>query len=384
LAAAAPAGPSPKHFPARSALAGPGVVASRAPKGLDDKEHLPAFASILREVIVGGTLPEVVVQRFEAEAKKPAGQTPFTKRQYAKLLVNAGQGAYADKFLPTFEDAQKGKDLEALNLLSRHFMALMSEKEQKAGNLEKAWHAVQAVLAFPDGPAEQKEEALARAVELAPRITDKLGQQWLDESFTKKPDRGMAILATVGTLVSQGLPTRPFQTEERLNALKLMKTAVDALLKAAPQKAGEWRPTLTLLAAAWLREAEFSRQYDYSAGSGPRLRQDMYGNIFYSSGDDDDGRMRMMMMNQGNMPRPVPVADVLRQRPSDAWVAAVDEGLRPKLADLLARLHLKANEEDKAFPLIEEVAKAQPDEAKSLVREFIRVWTLNHDPNANR
>lgn len=385
LAAAAPAGANPKHFPVRAAVAGPGVVASKAPKGLDDKEHLTPFAGVLREVMAGGTLAEVVVKRFEEEAKKPAGRSVFTKRQYAKLLVNAGLAPHVDKFLPKFEDAQKEKDLEALNLLSRHFLALMGEPAAKAGNLEKAWHAVQAVLAFPDGPPEQKQEALVRAVELAPRVTEKLGQEWLAESFTRKPERGMEILATVGTLVAQGLPNRPFQTDERLNALKLMKTAVDALLKAdaAKVKVKEWKPTLTLLAAAWLKEAEFSRQFDYSAGSGPRLRRDMYGNIFYG-GDEDDGRSRMMMMNQGNMPRPVPVADVLRARPGDDWVKAVDDGLRPRLADLLARLHLKANEEDKAFPLIEELAKAQPQEAKGLVREFIRVWTLNHDPNANR
>ena len=251
LAAAAPAGTNPKHFPARAALAGPGVVASKAPKGLDDKEHLDPFASILREVMAGGTLAEVIVKRFEAEAAKPAGQSVFTKRQYAKLLVNAGLAPHVGKFLPAFEAAQKEKDLEALNLLSRHFLALMGEPGEKAGNLEKAWHAVQAVLAFPDGPLEQKQEALVRAVELAPRVTEKLGQEWLGESFTKKPERGMEILATVGTLVAQGLPTRPFQTDERLNALKLMKTAVDALLKADAQKvkAKEWKPTLTLLAA---------------------------------------------------------------------------------------------------------------------------------------
>jgi hypothetical protein len=383
LAAAAPAGTNPKVFPARAAVAGPGPVAARAPKGLDDKEHLPALSAVLREVMVGGTLPEVAVKRFEEEAAKPAGESPLTRRQYAKLLVTSGQAAHADKFLPRFEDAEKSKDLEALNLLSRHFLALMSDPDEKAGNLERAWHAVQAVLAFPDGAAEQKEEALVRAVELAPRVTDKLGQRWLDESFTKQPERGMEILAAVGTLVSQGLPTRPFQIEERLNALKLMKTAVDALLKAAPQKAEEWRPTLTLLAAAWLKEAEFSRQHDHTAGSGPRLQRDIFGNIYYVN-SDDEMMNPYMMMNRGNMPRPVLVSDVLRQRPSDEWVAAVDPGLRPKLAGILARLHLKANEEDKAFPLIEQLAPAQPEEAKALVREFIRVWTINHDPNANR
>ena len=383
LAAAAPAGPNPAHFPPRSAAAGPGVVASQAPKGID-KDVLAGLANILREAVSGGTLPEVAVARLKVEVAKPAGQAVFDRRQVAKLLTLAGHPAYAGDFLPTPEQAQKDKDLEGLNLLSRHYLAL--QRDEKSANLEKAWHACQAVLAFPDGNREQQEESLLRAVELAPKVVDKLGQAWLDESFTNKPERGMEILATVGGLVSQGLPTKPFQTEERGNALKLMKTAVEALLKAAPDKAATWKPTLTLLAAAWLKEAEFSRQYDRSSGSGGRLRRDMYGNIFYSGNDDDDGpgMNRFMMMNQGNMPRPVPVGDVLRARPNDQWIKAIDETQRPKLADLLARLHLKVGEEDKAFPLIEQMAVAQPDEAKALVKEFLRVWTRNHDPNGQR
>jgi hypothetical protein len=381
LAAAAPTRTNPTIFPQRSAVAGAAVIASQAPKGIIDKEHLPAYANFLRDVLQTGTLIEVVVAKLKTEAGKPA--PILTRRQVAKLLTLAGQPAYTGDFLPTPEEAVKAKDIEGLNLLSRHYQALHA-KEAKSGNLEKAWHAVQMALAFQAGTREDQEEALLRAVELAPRVTDKLGQAWLDESFTKKPDRGMEILATVGTLVSQGLATRPFATEDRLNALKLTKTAVEALLKAAPQKAAEWKGTLTLLAAGWLKEAEFSRQNDYSSGSGPRLRQDMFGNIFYTSDDDDDGRMRMMMMNRGNQPQPVPVGEVLRARPNEQWIQAIDEGLRPKLAGLLAQLHLKVGEEDKAFPLIATLADAQPDEAKALVREFLRVWTRNHNPNEQR
>jgi hypothetical protein len=65
-------------------------------------------------------------------------------------------------------------------------------------------------------------------------------------------------------------------------------------------------------------------------------------------------QMRMMQMQQPNMPRPILVADVIKAAPTAAWVAAVDESLRPKLAEAVARLHLKVNEEDKAFPLIEQ------------------------------
>lgn len=380
LAASCPTDANPTLFNSRSALYGAAVPAAKAPQGVVDKEHMPTFANVFRDVLQNGTLIEVAVERFKKEGAKG---TPLTKRQLAKILTLANQAAYSGDFLPTFEEAQKAKDLEGLNLLSRHYMALHG-REAKAGNLEKAWQAVQSTLAFPDGKREDQEEALLRAVELAPKVSKELGQTWLDESFTKKMDRGMDIIATVGALVASGLATKPFQTEDRLNALKLMKTAVEAMLKAAPARAAEWRPTLTLLAAAWLKEAEFSREHDRSAGSGPRLRMDPYGNVFYTNSDDDGGYNPYMMMNRGNQPQPVSVADVLRARPNDEWVAAVDPGFRPKLAGLLAQLHLKANEEDKAFPLIEQIAPTQKDEAKNLVREFLRVWTRNHDPNESR
>jgi hypothetical protein len=381
LAAAAPTATNPTAFPSRAALAGSAAVMARAPAGLT-KEHLASLAAILREAVTGGTLPEVAVAKLKADTAKPEGQAVLTRRQVAKLLTNANLPEFAGDFLPSAEQAQKDADLEALNLLARHFLALHA-KESKSGNLEKAWAAVQTILAVPGGSPEEKEEGLLRAVELAPRLKDELGQAWLDASFTKNPERGMEILSTLGTVVSRGLSTKPHATDERLNALKLTKTATDALLKVAPERAKEWRGTLTILAVGWLKEAEFSQRFDRSAGSGPRLRRDVYGNIFFGN-EDDDPMARMMMMQQPNMPRPVPVADVLKAAPGAAWVAAVDDSFRPKLAGTVARLHLKANEEDKAFPLIEQLAPSQPQEAKELVKEFLRVWTRTHDPNAAR
>lgn len=383
LAAAAPHGTNPKEFPHRAAIVGAPAILGSAPAGIG-KQQLSSLASILREVVAGGTLPEVAVARLKTEVARTEGQAVLTRRQVARLLLSSGLPEFAGDFLPTSEQAQKDADLEALNLLARHFVALHA-KEREAGNLEKAWAAVQAILAAPAGLPEEKEEGLLRAVELAPRLKDELGQAWLDASFTQNPERGMEILATVGSLVSRGLSTKPFATEDRLNALKLSQTAVEALLKAAPDRAKQWRPVLTLLAAGWLTEADFSQRFDRSASSGPQLRRDIYGNIFFTSGDDDDPMNRMMMMQQRpDMPRPVTIADVIKAAPSPAWVAAVDDSLRPKLAGMVARLHLKANQEDKAFPLIEQLAASQPVEAKELVKEFLRVWTRNHDPNSAR
>ncbi len=381
LAAAAPSGTNLALFPSRAAAAGTAAVVAAAPPGLD-KESLTALAGVLRAAIAAGTLPEVAVGRLRIDAEKPTGQAIFTRRQVAKLLVNAGHAEYAGDFLPTPEQAQKNADLEALNLLALHFLALHAS-ETESGNLERAWAAVQAVLASPVGPLEQKQEGLLRAVELAPRLKDELGQNWLAASFTANPERGMHILSTVGTLVSQGLTSRPHSPDTRLNSLKLMKTAVEALLKAAPGRAKQWRSILTLLAAGWLREAEFSHQYDTSAGGGPRLQRDIYGNIYFAN-PNEDPMVRMMMQQRPDMPRPITVAEVIKEAPSAEWVKAVDDSLRPKLAEVVARLHLKSNDEEKAFPLIEHLAPAQPDVAKQLVKEFLRVWTRNHDPNAAR
>ncbi|MBX9583205.1 MAG: hypothetical protein K2X87_23105 [Gemmataceae bacterium] len=378
LAAAAPTAPNPAHFPGRVAAVGGPSAAAVSPPGLD-RENLNALANVFRETTAGGTLVEVLITRFKADVAKPDGQRVFGRRQVAKLLILSGEAAYAGDFLPTPEQAIKDLDAEGLNLLAKHFVVLHA-KEAKGGNLEKAWAAVQAVLANPLNDPEEKEEALVRAVELAPRLKDAYGQEWLDASFTKNPDRGMEILAAIGTAAARGLATRPHQIDERLNTLKLMKTAVEALLKAAPEKAKTWQPTLTLLALGWMREAEFSQRFDTSSGS--RLRRDRYGNMYMF--DDDDFMMQQRMMMQPNMPRPILVADVMKAAPDPTWVAAIDPSLRPKLAGIAARMHLKVEEDEKAFPLIEQTAAAQPNEAKELVKEFLQVWTRNHDPNAAR
>ena len=59
--------------------------------------------------------------------------------------------------------------------------------------------------------------------------------------------------------------------------------------------------------------------------------------------------------------------------------------MRPKFDMILAQLYLKVQEEDLALPFLERLAKPYPKQTEDLVKEFLRVWTSNHDPNsANR
>ncbi|HXG08634.1 MAG TPA: hypothetical protein VNK04_02500 [Gemmataceae bacterium] len=374
--------PMPMQFAEQNVFAADDVLglAAAAPCGLD-RDLLNSLGALLRRALASGTAVEHMAARLKSETDRPEGQAALTRRQAAQLLAAADQAAHVADFLPSLDQAKTAGDREALNLLARHYLALHA-KDKKAIHLERAWEATQAALAAGDGTRADKEEALKRAVELAPKIREELGQTWLEESFTAHPERGMDILATIGGLVSQGLQTQPMNTDYRLKELQLQKTAVEALLKAAPDRAAQWRGTLTLLAGCWMREAEFSRQFDRSSGLGPRLRRDMYGNLFYVN--DDDPMAQQMMMRQPNMPQAIRTGDLLQTRPGDAWVTCVDDGLKAPLAIAFAQLYLKVGEEDKAFPFIEQLAGTHPDRARELVNEFLRVWTRNHDPNEAR
>ena len=45
-------------------------------------------------------------------------------------------------------------------------------------------------------------------MELTPKIREALGQAWLEESFTSRPERGMEIIAAIGAASARGMQTR--------------------------------------------------------------------------------------------------------------------------------------------------------------------------------
>ncbi len=361
-----------------------------APRGVDD-ELTEALAGLVRFALDAGNAKEDFLPRLEKIAKQdaPAKETdkekaktehPFTRRDASKLLLSAGCAVEAGTFLPSAEKAEADNDREALNLLSRHFLALHA-KEKKAEYLEKAWAVTQAVLAAGTVDRKVKDEALTRAVDLAVQVKQQLGARWLEESFSTRPERGMEIIAAIGTASARGIQSHPQDPDFRQKSLSLQKSAVDSLLKAAPERGKTWMESLRLLAASWMSEAEFSHQFDDSSSLGPRMRRDRYGNFFYGY---DDGNPMQFMMNNPNMPRPIRVAEVLESRPGDSWSDALDPGLKPKFATVCAQLYLKVGEDALAFPYIERLATTHRDKARELAEEFLRVWTKNHDPNSAR
>ena len=338
------------------------------------KEQLTTLGALLKLAIEQGHRPET----FTAEWKQRAGAEgfPFTTRSLAKLYVAAGEAGQMDGLLPSVDEAVTSNDREALNLIARMCLANMVKDKDNAARWQvQAWQATLAVLASGDVEEVEKNEALQRAVELAPKMTSDLGERWLADSFTLQPERGREILASIGSATAKALQSATNDADKRAKLLELQQTAGQALLTHAPQLAEEWRKEMSLLASNWLREAQASLQHDKSKTYGPQVQRDSYGNIYYWDPEQ---------MNQQWGVAGVRAARVIEARPNTAWLALVDATLRPRLEAATAQLYLKVGEDLDAFPFIEALAPTQPAQAKDLADEFLRVWARNNNPNADR
>lgn len=349
-------------------------LARAAPMPLDD-EAVVNLGAILRVALEDGNTLESLVDDLKQELSREEQQL-LSRRQAALLLMAAGEELAAGEFLPAIDEAREAQDQQGLNLLSRYYLAL-HQKEKKTEHLNQAWRVTQAVFTLGAVDDKERQEALKRAVDLAPKVREEMGQAWLDESFTAEPQRGMEIIAAIGSAAATGLQQRPTDPTFRLKAIELQTTAVNALLRASPERADQWREMLDLLASNWLREAAISLDYDESAGRGPQMQRDMYGNIFYLDS-------RYGSTSSSRRVAAIASSDLLENKPGEAWLQRVRPSMRPKFEMVFARLLLKVGEEDAAFPYIEKLAQSHPDKAEELVNSFLSVWTDNHDPNASR
>ncbi|MEL7338829.1 MAG: hypothetical protein AAFN70_21785, partial [Planctomycetota bacterium] len=127
-----------------------------------------------------------------------------------------------------------------------------------------------------------------------------------------------------------------------------------------------------------LKEANVSHQHSGDQRYGSSMRRDRYGNYYYPESTSTADQGQVMALRRIN---PVKVQAVLDAAPTGKWFDAIPPHLRPQYTATLCRLWLKVNEAEKAFPYIEQLAAADPDTAKDMAEEFLKVWTTDHNPN---
>lgn len=366
----------PRYFLEASVLSPRDVMelADQCPHELDD-DTLKKIGGLLSASLQNGHVLDEAQKLMSAGTSKLGGTETKARQRAAQLLIAAGRPIEAAAFLPNRETAIAGKDIASLNLLATSAEGRFA-KDGKPEDLEDAWKVTQSALSLSEVDPKERSVALRRAVGLATKVRSEFGAQWLTDSFTSKPEVGMEILSGIGGASVQSR-TQP-RPENRLVNLELQSRAVEALMKASPQRAREWTQTLTLLAMNWHTEAKLAEERDTSTNRGPQMNYDAFGNVFFSD------MQQMQMENQQPQFQPIATGKLLPIAPGDAWVEAVEPSLRPALLTQIATLHLKVKDEDAAFPLIEKLTKSNPVDARVLVDRFIEVWGENHDPNADR
>ncbi|MES2659348.1 MAG: hypothetical protein V4689_12080 [Verrucomicrobiota bacterium] len=316
--------------------------------------------------------PEEFFKALADGIRNFGGQVAEDRQRAAEFLLEAGFVKDAGPYLPDLTESREKKNYAALNLIARQRVALSQEDKQAAGKdaLPLAWELSTSFLTDTKAPPEARAEALFRALTLIPDLGDDTGKLWLEKTFKDSQGEGLELLASLGTLTAQSREN-PIESI-RLEQLKLQAAAVKALLSTKEVDPAAWSGIFTLFARQWTYEAGVTQERDQSTSRRTQAQYDPWGNMFFSRPDTG---------YQGNGTRPIAAGEILECKPDDAWLATIEAATRNECILASARLLLKVKEENKALPLVKTLAATDKDEAESLVREMIRVWSENHNPN---
>lgn len=343
-------------------------LASAAPVP-PQKKQIQALARLLTK---DPRPPEDFFKTLRSGIPHFGGQDEANRRRAAEFLLETGFVKEAGEFLPDPAEAREKKDYTAMNLIARHRAELSRVDKKEAGKeaLPLAWELSISFLTDTKAPPEARAEALFRALTLIPELGDETGRRWLEKTFRDPQGEGLELLASLGTLTAQ---SRENPDEKlRLEQLKLQHAAVRTLLSTPGIDPAAWSGIFTLFARQWTYEAGVTRDKDQSNSRRMTPQYDEWGNMFFT---------RTSTGYQGSGTRPISAGELLECQPDEAWLASVEAATRNECLLSSARLFLKVKEGDKALPVIRTLAATDQDEAKSLIREMIRVWTENHNPN---
>jgi hypothetical protein len=316
--------------------------------------------------------PKEFFETLKSGVQHFGGSDAANRRRAAEFLMESGFVKDAGEFLPDLAEAREKKDFSALNLIARHRSDLWRRDKVAAGKdaLPLAWELSTSFLTDTAAPPQERAEALSRALSLIPELGGDTGKSWIEKTFKNPQGEGLELLASLGTLTAQS-QENPDPTL-RLEQLRLQHAAVKTLLAAKDVDPASWSGVFTLYARQWNYEAGVTQQKDQSNSRRMVQQFDEWGNLYFA---------RPNTGYQGPGTQPIGSGELLECRPDGAWLDAIEASTRSQCQLGAARLFLKVKEQTKTLPLVKSIAASDRDEAKSLVREMIRVWMENHNPN---
>ena len=314
--------------------------------------------------------------KIKAGTEHFGGEDAGKKLAAADLFMKSQLIDRVEEFLPELDEEGTSENLPALKIWSQLALAKHAEKNV-ADWLEKAWKINQWIVGIEDLKKKDKDFALANLLKLSTKIEKETGVAWINESFTEQPERGQRILTNLGIQsADMASKSTTIADQTRFDLLQLQNESVEKLIELSPETAKEWAPALTLLAQNWLLEADTSLKYSQQTNRGGSYMEiDMYGNYYWMN--------QNQRQHNGRRPRPIKISDMLAVAPSDGWQDLIHKSLHTNLQQTKSKMYMRVNEEEKAFPFIEQIATTHPKVGRELVHLFLTTWTQNHDPNSS-
>jgi hypothetical protein len=346
-------------------------IADIAPADLSE-EQLNLLGALLSRVLAGSSYIDPLMKRLEQGSAQLGGSDTAKRERAAQLLLNAGRDLDAAKFLPPLDAA---RPTASFQLLEKHVRCRFTEGRTagKKEMIDQAWALNETMLAAADCPADFRERAWRRAVEIAPFLPTAVAAQWMKKTFAGDPQRGLTLLNALAAQLASQRTNR--DVAQRRKNLELQREIVSALLSDTAHRA-QWQPAVNLFATNWMEEADYSRRY-YTPPRNQNAMFDEDGNrIFY-------GNQSMQQQFNPNQLPPVPLPEVVTATPGVEWLAALDASLLPRLLTSLAQAQLKLEDEAKALPYLEQLAPFQPKETLAMANELLGVWARVRDPQRN-
>ncbi len=339
--------------------------------------QIAQLAQLLATAMGRGYSDESVMAQLEQGTRWLGGKDVGHRIQAAELLSLAGLNDDAGKLLPPFDSLDRS-NAKLLLAYAEHAQRMFTA-DRKQDFRQQAWQCYQALLDLPSASRQDKLHALEQLIQLSTKVEKETGGGWLEVALASGSARGKNIVALLGDKSLDGLTADPYDPDRRLEWLKLQNHAIETFLSDRTDADQGLSDVLSLLAISWLKESQLCiNQAQYSMGNA-YMRLDMYGNYYWVDPNEE-----MRRMNQGRQPQPIQIHELLECRPNEQWSARVAADLQLAIPKMLVHLYLRADEEDKAFPYIEQIATRDAESVQALVDEFMDAWKRNHDPNNNR
>lgn len=329
--------------------------------GLVTPEQLKLLASLLRKALAAEQSLEPLMQRLIKGTRWMGGTDRVKLERAGDLIIEMGRARDSLRLLPPLEP---GKETASFGLLEKHAKQMHSRgrQEQKVEDELESWRLNQILLSSATCPPPITERAWRRQADLARFIPKEAFAEFLAKSVENGPPAVLELVKQVAAQVNDDRGNR--EPNLRTVNLRVQAQVAEAVVPLA-EGSEALRYVLNRYALVWVNEAAYARRMYVPPQTQNVQTFDAYGNRLPAPPPPQQNN---------NQARPVALQDMLDSAPSEKWRTLVDVSLRPRLLSLEADLALKADNDERALPLVEVLAPLDSKEGLRLAQEVLRVW----------